>query len=119
MTRAMQKLYLSYAKVRRQYGREERHRPSRFLREIPEEFLCSNTSKLEITPPAKKAYSSNISSHNSPYSIGQWIMHKTFGKGIVLNFEGSGEHTRIQVKFMEHGVKWLVLAYAQIHLINS
>ncbi len=28
--------------------------------------------------------------------------------------EGNGAHTRVQVKFSEHGVKWLVLAYANL-----
>ena len=43
--------------------------------------------------------------------LGQRVMHRTFGEGIVLHLEGRGAHTRVQVNF-EGGVKWLVVAYA-------
>ncbi len=50
----------------------------------------------------------------SGLSLGQSVTHAKFGQGIVLAVEGSGAHTRVQVKFSEHGVKWLVLAYANL-----
>lgn len=37
VTRAMQKLTLTYAETRRLYGKEVYHRPSRFIGELPEE----------------------------------------------------------------------------------
>ena len=46
--------------------------------------------------------------------LGQSVSHAKFGQGVVLAVEGSGAHTRVQVKFREHGVKWLVLAYANL-----
>ncbi len=57
MTRAMEKLVLSYAEVRRQYGREEYHRPSRFLRELPEDLLdeVRVKSRTQI-PVSQKIY---------------------------------------------------------------
>lgn len=39
ITRAQEKLFLSHARVRRLFGREEYKKPSRFLREIPESLL--------------------------------------------------------------------------------
>ena len=54
----------------------------------------------------------HISSGGLP--LGQNVTHATFGQGVVLAVEGSGAHTRVQVKFREHGVKWLVLAYANL-----
>jgi len=47
MTRAMQILILSYAEVRRQYGREEYHTASRFIQEIPRDLFD------EVRPKAK------------------------------------------------------------------
>ena len=35
-------------------------------------------------------------------------------EGVVLNFEGDGEHARVQVNFRDSGTKWLVLAYANL-----
>ncbi|MCH9717892.1 MAG: DNA helicase II, partial [Gammaproteobacteria bacterium] len=39
MTRAMEKLMITHADIRRQYGREEYHKPSRFLKELPKNLL--------------------------------------------------------------------------------
>ncbi|WP_319950517.1 3'-5' exonuclease, partial [Klebsiella pneumoniae] len=39
VTRAMQKLTLTYAETRRLYGKEVYHRPSRFIGELPEECV--------------------------------------------------------------------------------
>lgn len=39
MTRAMQKLYITYAEMRRLYGQDKYHKPSRFIRELPETCL--------------------------------------------------------------------------------
>src|SRR5438105_311389 len=50
MTRAMQKLYMTYAEVRRMYGKEVYHRPSRFLREIPAECIEEARLKTKVTP---------------------------------------------------------------------
>ena len=104
MTRAMEKLLISYAEVRRQYGREEYHRPSRF-------------SKARFQPPvvnysARSAVS--FAAADSGFRLGQEVGHPTFGRGVVLAVEGSGAHTRVQVKFSEQGSKWLVLAYANL-----
>ncbi|HHF7374790.1 TPA: hypothetical protein ACPSKV_002349 [Legionella bozemanae] len=46
--------------------------------------------------------------------MGQSVTHAKFGQGVVLAVEGSGAHARVQVRFSEHGVKWLVLAYANL-----
>lgn len=116
MTRAMKQLVLSYAEVRRLYGREEYHRPSRFLQEIPEQFI-------ESLRPVTQKYQSNISQapklsnvSDCGYALGQTVNHAKFGQGVVLGMEGSGANTRIQVRFREQGTKWLVLAYANLQV---
>ena len=45
---------------------------------------------------------------------GQRVLHKKFGEGVVLNYEGSGEAARVQVNFNQAGTKWLVMAYANL-----
>ena len=47
-------------------------------------------------------------------SLGQRVMHKSFGEGVVLNYEGSGEAARVQINFDQAGTKWLVMAYANL-----
>jgi len=51
MTRAMKQLYLTYAESRRLYGRESYPRPSRFLREIPAEFLQEVRMRATVSRP--------------------------------------------------------------------
>jgi DNA helicase-2/ATP-dependent DNA helicase PcrA len=46
--------------------------------------------------------------------LGQRVQHKTFGEGVVLNYEGQGAHARVQVNFESAGSKWLVVAYANL-----
>lgn len=118
MTRAMQQLYLSYAEIRRQYGREEYHRPSRFLREIPEEFLDSVREKTQFSRPTT-SYQPTAQPSLGGLRMGQSVNHAKFGSGVVLAFEGQGAHSRVQVKFADHGIKWLVLAYANLTAVSG
>ncbi|KTC84873.1 DNA helicase II [Legionella brunensis] len=119
MTRAMEKLVLSYAEVRRQYGREEYHRRSRFLRELPEELLDEVRVKARFQAPLSSKTMSAVAAEEVGLKLGQNVSHAKFGQGVVLAVEGSGAHTRVQVKFADHGSKWLVLAYANLTLLED
>ena len=119
MTRAMRKLVLSYAEIRRQYGREEYHRPSRFLRELPEQLVDEVRVKARFQPASTRPNKIPSAAEQSGIPMGQNVVHAKFGQGIVLAVEGGGAHTRVQVKFSEHGVKWLVLAYANLTVVDE
>ncbi|MFC3909885.1 DNA helicase II [Legionella dresdenensis] len=119
MTRAMEKLILSYAEVRRQYGREEYHRPSRFLNEIPQELLEEIRVKARYQPLASRQSLPEAAAKDAGLKLGQSVSHAKFGHGVVLAVEGSGAHTRVQVKFDHEGPKWLVLAYANLTTIED
>jgi len=118
MTRAMQQLYLTYAESRRLYGRESYPRPSRFLREIPNEFIQEVRMRASISRPltANKPKTTSLSTTGS-YRLGQRISHAKFGEGVVLQMEGSGAQERVQVNFKQAGVKWLMLAYAKLEAL--
>ncbi|NQZ21360.1 MAG: DNA helicase II [Colwellia sp.] len=121
MTRAMNKLYLCHAESRRLYGQEKNHKASRFLRELPPE--CTEEIRLQnqVTRPSTKGkFSSTFTLdtfENSGFSLGQSVVHAKFGEGVVLNYEGSGAQSRIQVNFSDAGSKWLVVAYANLQAI--
>jgi DNA helicase-2/ATP-dependent DNA helicase PcrA len=120
MTRAMRKLVMSYAEVRRQYGREEYHRPSRFLRELPDELVDELRVKARFQSPVNfRTQVADVAAKEAGIPIGQTVVHTKFGQGVVLSIEGSGAHTRVQVKFREHGAKWLVLAYANLSVMDE
>ena len=116
MTRAMEKLVISYAEIRRQYGREEYHRPSRFLSELPPKLIDEVRAKARFQAPTQSFSKSTLPSvaEASGFKLGQNVNHAKFGQGVILAVEGDGAHTRVQVKFSAHGTKWLVLAYANL-----
>ncbi len=115
VTRARKKLFLTYAEVRRLYGREEYHRPSRFLREMPQEVLEEIRLSQKAPVVKKSPFRQKIKETQAcGLSLGQAVTHKTFGEGTVLAFEGCGESQRVQVKFPRVGSKWLVMKYAQL-----
>ena len=121
MTRAMQKLYLCHAQSRRLYGQEQYPKPSRFLREIPAECVEEIRLKTQVSQPAQFNRFSNAASHsafeNTGFKLGQRVQHEKFGEGTVLNYEGSGPQSRIQVNFDQLGSKWLMTAYARLEAI--
>ena len=119
MTRAMQKLYLSYAEIGRQYGKEIHFRPSRFLREIPSECIqeIRLRTKAERPPTVERVarFKKNTEIGDTVFRVGQTVHHPKFGDGVILDYEGSDAHTRVQVRFKrEESSKWLVLAYAKL-----
>jgi DNA helicase-2/ATP-dependent DNA helicase PcrA len=57
-------------------------------------------------------------SGESGLHLGQRVVHRTFGEGVVLHMEGRGAHTRVQVNFAGGGVKWLVAAYANLEALS-
>lgn len=135
MTRAMSKLYLTYAETRYLRGQEMRQRPSRFIREVPPECLSEVRLKAKISRPTSFASSSFSSRGNTTsyekkntvsqfpsasaeggFPLGSRVKHPNFGEGVVLNWEGNGAHARVQVKF-KAGAKWLVMEYANLQLV--
>jgi len=121
MTRAMQKLYLCHAESRRLYGQEKYHKPSRFLRELPSECVEEIRLQSQVSRPASSGrFAASVTAENfdsTGFSLGQQVLHPKFGEGVVLNYEGNGPQSRIQVNFDGVGSKWLVVAYARLEAV--
>jgi ATP-dependent DNA helicase UvrD/PcrA len=118
MTRAKQQLYLTYAETRRLYGRENYARPSRFLQEIPGELLQEVRMRAHISMPVTVGRPKNISlQRQSRFKLGERVNHAKFGEGVVLQIEGEGAQERVQINFEEAGMKWLMLAYANLETL--
>ncbi len=113
ITRARRHLTLSWAEARRWQGKNSLRRPSRFLKEIPTELL-------QHVRPARSGYSApsggmqDNANATGGLNLGQLVTHPSFGTGVILDCEGSGDHTRVQVNFDSVGSKWLVLSYANL-----
>ncbi len=123
LTRAKQRLYLSYARNRTLYGSSMLSMPSRFIKEIPEE-LVEPVAKgyalgfgdfgvkrgTSVDPfagfnptPGKVA---NDKAGASPrFALGDKVLHQRFGVGTVVAMDGEGADLRIQIAFEQGGIK--------------
>ncbi|EJL6263851.1 DNA helicase II [Vibrio cholerae] len=121
MTRAMQKLYITYAEMRRLYGQDKYHKPSRFIRELPEACLDEVRMKAQVSRPTSTGrFSQTVvkeSFNETGFNLGSRVRHPKFGEGTIINFEGSGPQSRVQVAFNGEGIKWLVTAYARLEKV--
>ncbi len=127
VTRARQRLYLSHAQSRMLHGQVRYNVPSRFLDEIPDEFLKHLNAKPVAKPSMGYDYNAMpnvMSKHQSteqksamPWKIGQSVLHAKFGQGVVVSYEGNANDLRVQVNFGREGLKWLALEYAKLEKI--
>ncbi len=115
ITRARQKLVLTYAESRRIHGMDMYGLPSRFLREIPGHLLNEVRPRVQVSRSLGTPVRSAHPVLETPaIALGQAVMHPSFGRGTVTDYEGSGAHARVQVNFDDAGSKWLVLAFAKL-----
>ena len=118
MTRAEEKVYLSYANARRRFG----GMPvpciqSRFIHELPEdllEFIHQKPSNMRekqfIDLPSSSVSQSSIGN----YAIGNQVEHKLFGRGKILAIEGSGDSAKLTIQFSGNIRKKLISKYAKL-----
>ena len=115
ITRARQKLVMTYAESRRIHGMDMYGMPSRFLREIPGHLLNEVRPRVQVARPmAAPPRVAHPVLETPALKLGQSVAHASFGRGVVTDYEGSGAHARVQVNFDDAGSKWLVLAFANL-----
>ena len=127
----MQRLYLTYAELRRMHGKETFQRPSRFLRELPEELMEEVRLRGQVSRPVSTQRATPNRRPSGPrqesveangdmpaLSLGSLVRHPLFGEGVVINAEGQGERARVQISFEGEGDKWLVLGFAKLEVLS-
>jgi DNA helicase-2/ATP-dependent DNA helicase PcrA len=114
VTRAMRKLYMSYAEVRRIHGREAYHRPSRFLHEISPELIEEIRFRAKVTRPNPIGGTYRPAAQGR-FKVGQEVKHRIFGRGTVIDCEGDGEDMKVRVRFAQAGIgtKQLIATYLE------
>jgi DNA helicase-2/ATP-dependent DNA helicase PcrA len=140
ITRARQRLYLTFSQTRMLHGQTRYHIKSRFFDELPEATLkwltprnqgfgsgfareyqqawqrgsglgsVVGAGRVEAAPPPSMI--AKASSHG--LRMGQSVFHTKFGEGVIVTLEGAGEDARAQVNFGRHGMKWLQLSIAKL-----
>ena len=120
ITRAMQALYITYAEQRRLHGMDNYSQPSRFINEIPGEFVEEVRPRVQVARPMRAPTTKRTPIRQGSemgIRLGQQVRHQKFGDGVILNCEGQGAHARVEVNFETAGTKWLVLSYANLDLL--
>lgn len=128
ITRAREKLLISYSKYRNVFGKLDQQRPSRFLNEIPEKCFMyqpaahwSKSSfatffqdwiagKKNCTAPKNNveqisAREVSTTSFSTKIKRLQSVKHEVFGLGIAHHIEQKGDKTFVTVHFTHHGTK--------------
>ena len=114
ITRAQERLFLSYALHRRiqGYGVAE---PSRFLLEIPEEQLqLLNGRRPEPVAHAVPAQLEAEAEDDFPFRLGAKLRHARWGEGLLVGMEREGSDVIATVHFASVGRKRLSLQYAHL-----
>ena len=123
ITRAMQTLYITHAEQRRLHGMDNYSAASRFIAEIPTDYVEEVRPRVQVSRPMRtpstptRRRGSVAPGNELGIRLGQHVRHKKFGDGVILNCEGQGAHARVEVNFESAGTKWLVLSYANLDLM--
>jgi DNA helicase-2/ATP-dependent DNA helicase PcrA len=117
VTRAEQRLWLSYALHRRiqGYGVGE---PSRFLLEVPEaQLVLLNASRSSATVPRAPTAASlhaAVEDPDLPFRVGAKLRHARWGEGLLVGIQREGSDVIATVHFASVGRKRLSLQYAHL-----
>lgn len=143
VTRAQEKLTLSYSLTRYRFGRLKQCEPSRFLQEIDSKYL-KTPKKAGFSdepegaeffnkpgswkPEAKKQAAANHTHQPSedfkPSDINQLtegmkVEHAKFGFGTVKALDTSGNSKKAKVDFENFGEKTLLLTFAKLMIVEE
>ena len=128
ITRAKERLFMSYANRRMQFGSIKMNKRSRFLDEVPNKLMHFesafgsssddvNGSNIEqvnkfisnLSPKIKIAEKPKFSVETN-YDINDTVIHKKFGEGTVLDITSDS----VKIEFSEVGTKTLLIEYANL-----
>ncbi|MCO8302593.1 DNA helicase PcrA [Streptomyces sp. RKCA744] len=140
ITRARERLFLTRSTMRSAWGQPAYNPPSRFLEEIPDQYVrwrrtgpatpSASMSGVASTPPS--GLSSGLSSSRSrtggsgfatrrakerpvvALAIGDRVTHDSFGLGTVVAVKGSGDNAEATIDFGDEKPKRLLLRYAPV-----
>jgi len=132
VTRAMERLYLTYSQMRYVNGTLEFQEPSRFLRDISPEHVRgwslpgrSSVREVEEDDDLVRMHAELSATRGKrsrtvaaqaliPYRIGDVVQHPEFGVGVVTAKSGDLEDLKIRVAFEGIGSKLLAVKFAPL-----
>jgi DNA helicase II / ATP-dependent DNA helicase PcrA len=117
ITRARQRLYMTWTRERRLFGRAERNLPSRFIDELPAELTERHSSAPGHAAGLGWETGSDAAAPIDPgptleLRAGDDVVHASFGDGVVIGVEPGGV---VVVRFADDGTERKLMAdYAPI-----
>lgn len=135
ITRAKKRLYITKTQSRTIYGKTLPAQPSRFVKEIPDEFLEDRSNILskaesfarrigyEPKHAAARAEQYRKPVENRPqidaadFMPGDTVEHRKFGRGTVISAKQFGKDAILEIEFESVGHKQLMAAFAKIKKI--
>ena len=136
ITRAKEKLYLTKTRSRMLFGSTTYNKESRFVTEIPDELLektgderktafgfgggetvSVGFGKPSYASRAGTAYRPPAAKAGVTYSVGDTVLHKVFGKGMVMSAEKMGNDTLLEIAFDKAGTKKLMANFCKMEKI--
>jgi DNA helicase-2/ATP-dependent DNA helicase PcrA len=126
LTRAKEKVFLSYARSRYRFGEVAYQSKSRFLDELDEKTFeeFNGTANKKAGRKKKTYYDEYYQESYDDYDqdrrslrVGSRVTHAVFGMGKILQITGTGDMQRVTILFENHGSKQLLSKFANLKLI--
>jgi DNA helicase-2/ATP-dependent DNA helicase PcrA len=126
MTRARERLFLTFAQSRQVFGQRRLGQPSRFLEEIPRDTVTLTSDARGYEPayvprrrpadPPRPELPPPVSADLSGLRPGARVRHPMFGRGTVVRSDGAGDDLKLTVSFPGLGAKRLVARFAGLEV---
>ncbi len=125
LTRAKQKVFLTYARSRYRFGEVAYQSKSRFLDELDEDTFeelngkgrKSGRRKRDLTDEFYQESYDDYDQERRSLRVGSRVVHQVFGVGKILQIVGTGELQRVTIAFEESGTKQLLSKFANLKLL--
>ena len=125
LTRSQEMVYLLYATDRRRSGSDSWGGiASRFIKEIPEDFVENISFSSAMTRKIVKTKTGAIKmkikrtiTTFDDFKVGDLVEHAIFGEGKIMALSGSGENQRVGVAFKDGLKKKLIVKFAKLKKI--
>ncbi len=142
LTRAKNKVNISYSQTRYRWGNLDYCEPSRFISEIDPLYVENNSvneekNKIQIKSESYNSinkpnasmikklkkidlfYKNKNVKKNIDVESGIYVYHERFGKGLVTLVEGTGSDRKALIDFEKFGRKKLLLNFAKLKILNK
>lgn len=137
ITRAKEKLYLTYAQSRMMFGRSSYNMVSRFIKELPKEnierekqaesketsgyntvFSSRGGMNLQRQLELQKSAEKRNETVKETFAVGDRVVSKIFGEGTILSLIPMASDTILEIAFDERGTKKMMASFAKIKKIQ-